>query len=283
VRVGFAELLQGAAAEGRAAGAITCYDAGTAAGVLAAAAERDTGVVLLLAPAAFAAPGGDLLARALAAMADGAAVPACLQLDHATELAAMVAAAACGVGAVLADGSRLGLEANAARVSAARAELPASVGVEAELGHVAGDEDVAIAARQGRLTDPDDAARFVAATGADCLAVSVGNVHGAYAAPPALDWSRLERIRERVDVPLALHGASGLPAHVLRRAIGLGVAKVNVNTEIRERQFALIADRLHAWQAGARMLELTAALRAVAHDVTRRLLTTLDPRELLPE
>lgn len=278
----YAELVRDAAREGRAVGAFTCYDASTAAGVLEAGAERDAGVILLLAPASFARSDGPLRARALVAMAGAASCPACVQLDHVADPSAMHAAAEAGVQAVLADGSKLPLEANVRLVADARTALGPAVGIEAELGHVAGDEDVARAARHGQLTDPAEAASFVEASGADCLAVSIGNVHGAYAAPPALDWERLARIRGGLDVPLALHGASGLPVADVRHAIDLGIAKVNVNTEIRERQFAALGERLADLSAGAHMLELVDLLRREACATALRILAVLDPRTKLP-
>jgi tagatose 1,6-diphosphate aldolase GatY/KbaY len=182
-------------------------------------------------------------------------VPACVQLDHVREPEPIRAAFALGVGAVMADGSRHDLEANVALVG----EASALGAVEAELGGIEGDEDVAAAAAAGALTDPDEAARFAGRSGADCLAVSIGNVHGAYREPPALDWPRLEEIRRRVEIPLSLHGASGLPDDDVRRAIALGVAKVNVNTELRERYLETTAERLDAVRDGARVLELNRA------------------------
>jgi tagatose 1,6-diphosphate aldolase GatY/KbaY len=89
------------------------------------------------------------------------------------------------------------------------------------------------------LTDPAEAAAFVRSSGAGCLAVSIGNVHGHYAGAPALDWERLERLRG-TGAPLALHGASGLPDADVSRAVSLGIAKVNVNTELRAAYFGAL-------------------------------------------
>jgi len=139
------------------------------------------------------------------------------------------------------------------------AEVPA--GVEAELGHVEGGEDVALAAAAGALTDPDEAAEFARATGADCLAVSIGNVHGSYAGYPRLDWTRLRRIRARLDgLPLSLHGASGLKPEHIRRAIDLGICKVNVNTELRRRYLSELTAQLPGAADGLNVLDLQAAL-----------------------
>ena len=81
----------------------------------------------------------------------------------------------------------------------------------------------------------------MARTGAACLAVSIGNVHGIYRDPPRLDWERLEAIRSAVAAPLSLHGASGIADADVRRAIAAGVAKINVNTELREAYLAATA------------------------------------------
>lgn len=264
----FRELLEERRAAGAAAGAFTCYDATTALGVVRAAEDRGVPVVLLVSDASFRAREGPLLVAALLGVARAARVPACVQLDHAPDPAVVRAAIAAGVGAALADGSRLAAADNAALVASVREEAAAAgVGLEAELGHVEGGEDVAAAAEAGALTDPDEAAAFVAETGVDCLAVSIGNVHGRYAAPPRLDWARLERIRERVGgTPLSLHGASGLPDEDVRRAIALGVCKVNVNTELRGRYLEELERRLPEARPGLRLLELEAALVAAVAD-----------------
>jgi tagatose 1,6-diphosphate aldolase GatY/KbaY len=84
------------------------------------------------------------------------------------------------------------------------------------------------------MTDPDQAKDFVAATGVDFLAVTIGNVHGKYHSEPRLDFARLAKVRQQVSIPLVLHGASGLPALMIQRSIELGVCKFNVNTEVRQ-------------------------------------------------
>jgi ketose-bisphosphate aldolase len=269
----FAKLVEEAAARGGAVGAFTCYNVETAVGVLRAAEAAGRGVVLLVGERSFRAPGGDLLLAALVAAAGQAPAPACVQLDHVDELDLIERAFALGAGAVMADGSRLRYDANVAFVRAAGRGGT----VEAELGGIEGDEDVAAAVAAGALTDPDGAADFVSATGAACLAVSIGNVHGSYREPPRLDWPRLEAIRRRVPVPLSLHGASGLSDDDLRRAIERGVAKVNVNTELRERYLDATAARLDAVRGGARVLELNAAQADAVAAVVAAKLAAFDP------
>jgi fructose/tagatose bisphosphate aldolase len=163
-------------------------------------------------------------------------------------------------------------EANVAFIAAARAiveryEIP----IEAELGRLEGDEETARAADPGELTDPEQARQFVRDTGADCLAVSVGNVHGTYRGPPRLDLPRLQAIAACVDVPLALHGGSGLPAGAVRAAVASGVAKLNVNTELRQAYLARTAQDLPAALEGAQLLALhQGQLEAVEAAAARR-------------
>jgi tagatose 1,6-diphosphate aldolase GatY/KbaY len=278
VIVPFSELLAERRSRAAAAGAFTCYNLETATGVLAAASARGVGVMVLISEQSFRAQGGDLLLTALRAVAERSPVPVCVQLDHVTDLELMEAAFELGAGAVMADGSRLSLEENVELVRRA-VETGRRLGgqVEAELGHVSGDEDVAGAAEIGALTDPDDAAGFVERTGAACLAVSIGNVHGVYRRPPALDWTRLEAIRGRVSASLSLHGASGLSQADLRRAVSLGIAKVNVNTELRDRYLEAVAEQLESARDGARVLQLGLAVADALAVVAGEKLDALKP------
>lgn len=107
--------------------------------------------------------------------------------------------------------------------------------VEAELGRLTGTEDdVTISEYAGNLTDPEQARGFISETGADALAICIGNIHGPYSRQPHLDFDRLAAIRGAVSVPLVLHGASGLGETLVRCSIELGICKFNVNTEVRE-------------------------------------------------
>ena len=175
-----------------------------------------------------------------------------MQLDHASNLRVIADAVTAGVDSVLVDGSSLDYEENIALVRAARAALDvlASGGsgtdpeivIEAELGGLAGDEDRAFgadatgnapAAGTAGLTDSAQVEDFVARTGAQLLAVAVGNVHGKYKGEPELRWDVLQDIAVRTRVPLVLHGASGIPAAELVKAAAMNVGKVNFNTELR--------------------------------------------------
>ncbi|MEM6592787.1 MAG: class II fructose-bisphosphate aldolase, partial [Cyanobacteria bacterium P01_C01_bin.73] len=138
---------------------------------------------------------------------------------------------------VLADGSKLAFQDNLAftRDMALLAHGRGAT-VEAEVGRISGTEDgMTIAEKEAKMTDPHQASEFVAASGVDFLAVTIGNVHGQYHGEPQLDFERLAQIRQRLQIPLVLHGASGLPAEMIQRSIELGVCKFNVNTEVRQK------------------------------------------------
>lgn len=163
---------------------------------------------------------------------DHICVPVCLHADHSAYDAALAALHA-GFTSVMFDGSRLPIGENL-RLTGELAALCHARGVslEAEVGAVAGHEDGGAA--DGELADPDECARM-AATGVDMLAAGIGNRHGAY--PPdwkGLNFPLLETIRQAVGhVPLVLHGGSGIAADDIRRVIGMGVCKINVNAECR--------------------------------------------------
>lgn len=258
---------------GSAIGAFTCYDLEEAIATLRPAATAGTGVILLIGSQSYADRDGALLLAALIAAADHSDARACVQLDHCDDITAIGSALSAGAGAVMADGSALSYEANVAFVRRA-VELARQHGaaVEAELGTIEGAEDEAQAAAGGALTDPAQAADFMQRNGAACLAVSIGNVHGHYRNPPELDWDRLDAIRARVSSPLSLHGASGIPDSMLRRSIANGVAKINVNTELRAAYLAATRRELPTALEGQRLAALHAAqIAAVEAAVTDKL------------
>ncbi len=169
-----------------------------------------------------------------------------MQLDHASDLRVILESVAAGADAVLADGSSLPYEDNIALVREVRAALDeagaADVVIEAELGGLAGDEDKAFGAERSAhdagasvagLTNPAQVADFVERTGAQLLAVAVGNVHGKYKGEPNIRWDVLQEVAAETEVPLVLHGASGIPADELAKAPSMQVGKVNFNTELR--------------------------------------------------
>jgi ketose-bisphosphate aldolase len=182
-----------------------------------------------------------MLAAAAVAAAREASVPVGVHLDHSTDLDEIRACLELGYTSVMLDGSHLPLEDNVTLTRTVVAEAHAAgVWVEAELGGMMGDEDASTGAVAGELTDPDLAADFVERTGVDALAAAVGTVHGFTTAPVHVDLDRVRAISTRTGIPFVLHGASGLPDAELAAAVGAGVAKVNVNAELRQAYLAAL-------------------------------------------
>ncbi|MEE9098006.1 class II fructose-bisphosphate aldolase [Pseudarthrobacter phenanthrenivorans] len=253
-------LVTSALQQGSAVPAFTCYDFTTALAVVAAAEDSGRGVILLVAPKTAATANGLRLIAALRGLADAAAVPVAVQLDHASDLNVMADAVAAGADSVLADGSSLPYEENIALVRDARALVGPDVVLEAELGGLAGDEDRAFSAGQSGtdaagLTDSAQVEDFVSRTGAQLLAVAVGNVHGKYKGEPRLRWDVLQDIAARVHIPLVLHGASGIPAQELVKAAAMNVGKVNFNTELRTGVLATLQDQVAGHRADGENLQ----------------------------
>jgi ketose-bisphosphate aldolase len=207
--------------------------------------------------------------------AHSSSAPIGVHLDHCRDLAEMQRCLEAGYSSVMIDGSHLSFEDNV-RITQEAAALAHSAGawIEAELGAVPGDEDVSTNALPSQtMTDPIQAREFVERTGIDALAVAVGNVHGFTANPVTLDLERLDAIAAQCPVPLVLHGASGLPPEQLRGALGCGVAKVNVNAELRRAYLSAVeralpqampnADAVAVWDE-ARAAVTAAALRVIS-------------------
>jgi tagatose 1,6-diphosphate aldolase GatY/KbaY len=238
-------LLRDAMAGDYAIGAFNIYNLeGVRAVVRAAEAGRSPAMLQIL-PSALQHGGPPLVALCLAA-ARNAAVPIAVHLDHSASPADIQSALAAGLTSVMADGSHLPYSENIAftRHMVALAQTHQAT-VEAELGRLTGTEDgLTIPEYEAKLTDPGQAADFVAQTGIAALAVCIGNVHGRYRSEPRLDFDRLAAIRQAVAIPLVLHGASGLPQAMVHRSIALGVRKFNVNTEVREAYVHTLRERL---------------------------------------
>lgn len=177
---------------------------------------------------------GDLapIATGALAVAADATAPVAVHLDHATDRKLVERAVELGVGSVMFDASVLDYEANVA-TTAEVVEFchAAGVWVEAELGEVGGKDGVHA---PGARTDPEEAAAYVEATGVDGLAVAVGTSHAMLTRDAALDFELIARLAARVDVPLVLHGSSGVADDDLTRAVRRGMTKVNIATQLNK-------------------------------------------------
>lgn len=266
------QLLIRAQRDGYAVGAFNVYTLEGVRAVTAAAEALESPVMLQLLPRALEIGGLPLVAACREACRR-AAVPMALHLDHCASEAIIAAALESGISSVMADGSHLAYEANVAFTAGvvARARRQGRA-VEAELGRLSGSEDgLTVAAYQACLTDPDQALDFVRRTGVDALAVCIGNVHGRYPGPPELDFQRLAALRRQLPIPLVLHGTSGLPDAMIRRAIELGVCKFNVNTELREA--GLAATRTYMSASGTQELVglMDAVIQAIQSPVMAKI------------
>ncbi|MDW0115178.1 class II fructose-bisphosphate aldolase [Sporosarcina saromensis] len=185
----------------------------------------------------------------LMAMAEAAAkqatVPVALHLDHGESLNHVMECLRAGYTSVMIDGSTLPFEENIALVKrVVEVAKPIGVPVEAELGTIGGVEDDLVVDEQLALfTDPEMAGRFVRETGIDSFAPAFGTAHGAYRQTPKLQFELLDKIRQATDIPLVMHGASGVPDESVKRAIRLGVSKVNFSTELKD----LFAEQLRSY------------------------------------
>ena len=230
------ELLEAAQKHDYAIGAFNLYNLEGAKAVVNAAEAENSPAMLQILPHVLDYGGSPLVALFLEA-ADSAKVPMSVHLDHCGDRAMIRTALEAGVQSVLADGSHLPFQENLAftheMTHLAHAE---GATVEAEVGRISGTEDgMTVAQKEAKMTDPQQAKEFVAESGVDFLAVTIGNVHGQYRGEPQLDFERLAKIRQQLQIPLVLHGASGLPAEMIQQSIELGVCKFNVNTEVRKK------------------------------------------------
>ena len=199
-------------------------------GAIRAAEELDTPIILQIAEVRLKNSPLHLMGPMMVQAAKEAKVDVAVHLDHGLTFETVDKALELGFTSVMLDASTLPFEENIARVKAV-VEKARKYGatVEAELGLVGGSEDGSC--DHGiRCTDPDDAVVYAREKGIDSLAVAIGNAHGNYPVAPTLAFDILEKIHEKVDIPLVLHGGSGITDKDFQRAISLGIRKVNIAT-----------------------------------------------------
>lgn len=199
-------------------------------GAIRAAEELDTPIILQIAEVRLKNSPLHLMGPMMVQAAKEAKVDVAVHLDHGLTFETVDKALELGFTSVMLDASTLPFEENIARVKVV-VEKARKYGatVEAELGLVGGSEDGSC--DHGiRCTDPDDAVVYARETGIDALAVAIGNAHGNYPVAPTLAFDVLEKIHEKVDIPLVLHGGSGITDKDFQRAISLGIRKVNIAT-----------------------------------------------------
>ncbi|MEQ8235718.1 MAG: class II fructose-1,6-bisphosphate aldolase [Syntrophomonadaceae bacterium] len=230
------DLLLRADREGYAVGAFNANNMEIVQAIIAAAEKEQAPVIMQASQGAIKYAGLEFITGMVKIAADAARVPVALHLDHGTDFDQVVKCIRSGFTSVMYDGSKLPLEENIAITNKVlEITRPIGVSVEAELGKIGGTEDdIHVSDREAMYTDPEEARYFVEKTGVESLAIAIGTAHGQYKGEPQLDFARLEKIKKLVKIPIVLHGSSGVPDEAVRRAISLGVCKVNIDTNIRE-------------------------------------------------
>jgi fructose-bisphosphate aldolase class II len=253
------ELLLKAQKGGYAVGAFNVNNLEIIQAVIEAAETEYSPLILSTSEGAIEYAGLEELATLIKISARKASVPICLHLDHGKNINLVEEVIKSGLyTSIMYDGSALEYEENLFNTKRlAKMAHRAGMSIEAELGALAGIEDfVEVEEKDAHLTNPEQARDFVYETGCDALAIAIGTSHGAfkYKGEAQLDFERLERIREFVNIPLVLHGASGVPEHIktkcmqygceiadakgvedylIKKAVNLGICKINIDTDIR--------------------------------------------------
>lgn len=234
--VSLKEMLNKALQEKYAVGHFNINNLEFAQAILQAAQEENAPVILAVSPGYIPHLGGLKVAASMVkALVEEyrITVPVALHLDHGSSFEQCLQAIYAGFTSVMIDASHYPLEVNIAQTKkVVEAAHALGVSVEAELGRIGGQEDDFIVDEADAMyAVPEECERLVRETGVDCLAPALGSVHGPYRGEPKLSFTHMEKIQQLTGVPLVLHGGTGIPTHDIKRAISLGTAKINVNTE----------------------------------------------------
>lgn len=245
-------------------------------GIFAAAEQAHSPIIVGTAEILFPYGPLDEVSYYLIPMAKRASVPVVVHLDHGLKKETCIQALELGFTSIMYDCSTDPYEVNVEKVKE-MAEIAHSYGatIEGELGHVGDNEgstegDSHLEDPSKYFTDPKMAKDFVEKTGVDALAIAVGNAHGAYKLPPKLDFERIQTIARTVEVPLVLHGGSGLYDEDFRKAIELGISKVNIFTDINIAAVKAQVEAFHSVDKGITDL-IPPAVEAVKREVLNKL------------
>ena len=232
------EVLSDAVSKRYAVGSFNAIDVNLLRGLIAAAEQESSPVIINLGQGQFRFTPPEIIAPVMVQMARAASVPVVLHLDHGKDVETCVRALRLGFSSVMYDGSALSFEENLANTrEVIKIARHYGASVEAEIGKVGnaetGEEEVAgevAAAAEDQLTTPEQAKLFAEGADLDALAVAFGTAHGIYHGEPKLDFERLQAIHQQVSVPLVMHGGSGLDDSIYGEAIACGISKINYFT-----------------------------------------------------
>lgn len=229
------QILQHADEHGYAVGAFNVNNMEIIQAIAQAADELRAPVILQASQGAIKYAGIQYITSLVKTTAQQIDVPIALHLDHGTDFNEIMSCIRNGFTSVMIDASKHELEENI-RLTKEIVKIAHAVGVsvEAELGKIGGTEDqIVVSEAEATYTDPEEARIFVEETGVDSLAIAVGTAHGVYKGEPKVDIDRIKEIDRVVSVPLVLHGSSGVPYDTLEKAVGAGIRKINIDTDIR--------------------------------------------------
>ena len=229
------ELLQDAHKNNYAVGAFNVNNMEIVQAIIEAAEEMNSPVILQASQGGLKYAGVEYIAALGKLAAEKTKVPVVLHLDHGTDFDQVMLCIRHGFSSVMIDGSKFDLNGNIA-ITNKVIEVAHAVGVsvEAELGKIGGTEDhITVDEKDAVFTDPNEAKRFVEETNVDSLAIAVGTAHGVYKGEPKLDFDRIKTIKEMLNMPLVLHGSSGVPDEAIKKAVSLGINKINIDTDLR--------------------------------------------------
>lgn len=205
-------------------------------GIMEACEEKNAPVIIEIHPDELSFIEPEML-KAITERIYKSSIPACIHLDHCGSFGVIIQAIQAGFTSVMFDGSALPFEENIANCKkVVEAAHPANVSVEGELGTIGStDAEAEAGANQIIYTDPDDAVKFVEASGVDTLAIAIGTSHGLYpkGMKPELKLDLLKEIKAKVSIPLVLHGGSNNPDDEIGKAVTLGVNKINISSDIK--------------------------------------------------
>ena len=229
-------LIERAWKEGYAIGAFSVHNAETTRAILKGAEEEQAPILIMIGQKVINTMGLNEMKAMVDAFMENHTIPVAIHIDHSRQFEQTMAAARAGFHSLMFDGSGYDFEDNV-RITKAVADVAHALGIgcEGEIGKIGGvEDDIAVDEADALITTVEEAQEFATRTGLDYLAISIGTAHGMYKAEPKLAFDRIKEIKEIVQKPLVMHGGSGVPDDQVERAISLGIAKINVDTELRQ-------------------------------------------------
>lgn len=229
-------MLQHAYENGYGVGAFSAHNAETILGILEAAEEEQAPIMIQVGQKVIQTLGMESMKALIDIYAKQFTIPVAIHLDHSRSFEQTMQAVQLGFQSVMFDGSARSFEENSQITrDVVQVAKALHIGSEGEIGKIGGTEDdISVDEKDALITTTEEAVAFVEATNVDYLAVSIGTAHGLYKQAPQLRFERLEAISKAVQRPVVLHGGSDVPDDQVQKAIQLGVAKINVDTELRQ-------------------------------------------------